>query len=118
MEEKSEKAGLKLNIKKKKKVRQKLRSWHPVPSQYGKQKGRKWKQCQVLFSGLQNNCRLWLLQWDFKMLTPQKESCDKLWWHIKKQSHHFADKGPSSQSYGFSSSHNLCENWTIKKAEH
>ena len=24
--------------------------------------------------------------------------------HIKKQSHYFADKGPSSQSYGFSSS--------------
>ena len=24
---------------------------------------------------------------------------------LKKQSHHFADKGPSSQSYGFSSSH-------------
>ena len=25
--------------------------------------------------------------------------------HIKKQRHHFADKGPSSQSYGISSSH-------------
>ena len=25
--------------------------------------------------------------------------------HIKKQRHHFADKGPSSQNYGFSSSH-------------
>ena len=25
--------------------------------------------------------------------------------HIKKQRHHFADIGPSSQSYGFSSSH-------------
>ena len=25
--------------------------------------------------------------------------------HIKKQRHHFADKGLSSQSYGFSSSH-------------
>ena len=24
---------------------------------------------------------------------------------IKKQRHHFTDKGPSSQSYGFSSSH-------------
>ena len=24
---------------------------------------------------------------------------------LKKQRHHFADKGPSSQSYGFSSSH-------------
>ena len=25
--------------------------------------------------------------------------------HIKKLRHHFADKGPYSQSYGFSSSH-------------
>ena len=34
-----------------------------------------------------------------------KESYDKLRQHIKKQRHHFADKGPYSQSYGFSSSH-------------
>ena len=33
--------------------------------------------------------------------------------HIKKQRHYFADKCPSSQSYGFSSS----ENWTIKTKE-
>ena len=40
--------------------------------------------------------------------------------HIKKQRHHFADKGPSSQSYGISSSH-VCmweldhkESWTLK----
>ena len=31
---------------------------------------------------------------------------------------HFANKGPYSQSYGFSSSHVWIENWTIKKAEH
>ena len=30
---------------------------------------------------------------------------EKLWPTIKKQSHYFAEKGPSSQSYGFSSSH-------------
>ena len=33
----TEKAGLKLSIKK-------LRSWHPVPSVHGKQKGKIWKQ--------------------------------------------------------------------------
>ena len=27
------------------------------------------------------------------------------WQHIKKQRHYFANKGPSSQSYGFSSSY-------------
>ena len=34
---------------------------------------------------------------------------------IKKQRHHFADKGPYSQSYGFSSGHVwMPECWTIK----
>ena len=37
--------------------------------------------------------------------------------HIKKQRHHFANKGPPSQSYGFSSGMYGCESWTIKKAE-
>ena len=31
--------------------------------------------------------------------------CSRPRQHIKKQRHHFANKGPSSQSYGFSSSH-------------
>ena len=39
------------------------------------------------------------------MLGPWKKSYDKPRWHIKKQRHHFANKGPSSQSYGFSSNH-------------
>ena len=39
------------------------------------------------------------------MLTPWKESYDQVRWHIKKQRHYFSNKGPSSQSYGFSSSH-------------
>ena len=38
------------------------------------------------------------------MLAPWKKSYDKLRQHIKKQRHYFANKGPSSQSYGFSSS--------------
>ena len=39
--------------------------------------------------------------------------------HIKKQRHYFATKGPSSQRYGFSSSHIYgCESGTIKKADH
>ena len=38
------------------------------------------------------------------MLTPWKKSYDQPRQHIEKQRHHFAKKGPSSQSYGFSSS--------------
>ena len=43
VKEESEKAGLKLNIKK-------LRSWHLVPSLHGKWMGKQWKQWQTLFS--------------------------------------------------------------------
>ena len=39
------------------------------------------------------------------MLTPWKKSYDQPRQHIKKQRHYFVNKGPSSQSYGFSSSH-------------
>ena len=38
-------------------------------------------------------------------LTPWKESYDQPRQHIQKQKHHFANKGPSSQGYGFSSGH-------------
>ena len=36
---------------------------------------------------------------------PWKESYDQLRQHIKKQRHYFANKGPPSQGYDFSSSH-------------
>ena len=39
------------------------------------------------------------------MLTPWKESYEQPRQHITKQRHYFANKGPSSQGYGFSSSH-------------
>ena len=54
------------------------------------------------------------------MLTPWKESYDQPRQHIKKQRRHFANKGPSSQRYGFSSSHvwmwvlNCKESWAPK----
>ena len=40
-----------------------------------------------------------------KTLALWKKSYDKPRLHIKKQRHYFANKGPSSQSYGFFSSH-------------
>ena len=39
------------------------------------------------------------------MLAPWKKSCDEPGQHIQKQRHYFANKRPSCQSYGFSSSH-------------
>ena len=38
-------------------------------------------------------------------ISPWKKSYDQPRQHIKKQRHYFANKGPSSQGYGFSSSH-------------
>ena len=42
---------------------------------------------------------------EIKTLTPWKENYDKPRLCIKKQRYHFTDKGPYSQSYGFSISH-------------
>ena len=42
---------------------------------------------------------------EIKTLASWKESYDQPRQHIKKQRHYFANKGPSSQGYGFSSSH-------------
>ena len=54
------------------------------------------------------------------MLTPWKQSYDQPRQHIEKQGHYFANKGPSSQSYDFSSS-DVCmweldykESWVLK----
>ena len=50
----------------------------------------------------------------------EKKSYDQFRQHIKKQRHKFADKGPSGQSYGFSSSHvwmwelDYKESWVLK----
>ena len=54
------------------------------------------------------------------MLVPWKKSYDQPRQHIKKQRHYFANKSPSSQSYGFSSSHvwmwelDYIESWALK----
>ena len=54
------------------------------------------------------------------MLAPWKKSYDQTRQNIKKQRHYFADKGLSSQSYGFSSSHvwvwelEYKESWVLK----
>ena len=42
---------------------------------------------------------------EIKTLAPWKKSYDQPRQHIKKQRHYCADKGPSSQTYGFSNSH-------------
>ena len=41
------------------------------------------------------------------MLAPWKKSYDQPRQHIKKHRHYFANKGPSSQGYGFSKAMNV-----------
>ena len=75
---------------------------------------------QILFSWGPKS--LWVVNTPMKLktLAPWKNSYDKARWHIQKQRHHFADKGLSSQGYGFSSGHiwmwelDCEEGWTLK----
>ena len=72
------------------------------------------------FWGFQNHCRWWLQPWNEKVVSPWKKSYDQHRQHIKKQRRYFANKGPSSQSNGFSSSHvwmwdlDSKESWVVK----
>ena len=69
---------------------------------------------------LQNHCGWWLQPWNSKILASWKRSYDKPRQCIKKKRHQFANKGPYSQSYGFSSSYirmwelNHREDWSPK----
>ena len=81
--------------------------------------GKQWKQCQTLFfwapKSLQKVIAVMKLKDAYSL-------GGKLWprQYIKKQRHYFANKGPSSQSYGFPSSHvwmwdlDYKESWTPK----
>ena len=63
--------------------------------------GKQWKQCQTLFWGSPRSLQMVIAAMKLK------DTCSldgKLGQHIQKQRHYF-NKGPSSQGYGFSSSH-------------
>ena len=97
----SGKAGLKLNIQ-----QTKIMASGPITS-WQIDGGKKWKQWQILFSWAPKS------QWTVTVAMEFKDSLDENYeksrHHIKKQRHHFADKGPYSQRYGFSSSHVMWE---------
>ena len=82
--------------------------------------GKQWNSDRLYFGGLQNHCRWWLQPWNQKMPSPWKKRYDQHRQHIKKQRHYFANKGPSNQSYGLSSSHvwmwelDYKESWALK----
>ena len=63
------------------------------------------KQCQTLFWGAPKSLQMVIAAMKLKDACSWKESYDQPREHIKKQRHYIANKGPSSQDYGFSSSH-------------
>ena len=98
VKEESKKVGLKLNIQK-----TKIMAFSPITS---------WQRdgetvdtvTDFIFLGSRvtadGDC-----SHEIKTLTPWKENYDQPRQHIKKQRHYVANKGPSSQGYGFSSGH-------------
>ena len=66
--------------------------------------GKQWRQWQTLLSWAPKSLQIVTAAMKLKD-APWKMSYDQPRQHIKKLRHPFAKKGPSSQSYGFSSSH-------------
>ena len=98
VKEESEKVGLKLNIHK-----TKIMASGPITSwQIDGEIVETVADFIFLSSKIPTDCDC---SHEIKTLAPWKKSHDHPRQHIKKQRHYFADKGPSSQSYGFSSRH-------------
>ena len=97
VKEESKKVGLKLNIQK-----MKIMASGPITSQQIDGETVETVTDFTLGSKItvDGNCSL-----EIKMLAPWKKSYDQPRRHIKKLRDYFANKGPSSQSYSFPSSH-------------
>ena len=97
VKEESEKAGLKFNIQK-----TQIMASGPITS---------WQidgeimETVTLFSWAPKSLQMVTVAMKLKDACSWKKSCDQPRQYIKKQRHYFANKGPSSQSYGFSSGH-------------
>ena len=104
MKEESEKVGLKLNIQKSV-VEGHLRPWNWSDHFITNKRGKSGSNDRFYFLELQNTAGGDWSHWIKRWLAPWKKSYDKSRQCIKKQKHHFANKGLYSQSYVFSSSH-------------
>ena len=82
--------------------------------------GKQWKQCQTFFGGAPKSLEMVIAAMKLKDAYSLKESYDQPRQHVKKQRHYFANKGPSSQGYGFSCGHvwmwelDCEESWVLK----
>ena len=97
VKEESEKVGLKLNIQK-----TKIMASGPITS--WQIDGETMETVADLILGAPKSLQMVTAAMKLKD-TLWKESYDQPRQHIKKQRHYFANKGPSSQGYGFSCGH-------------
>ena len=72
---------------------------------------------RLYFGGIQKSLQMVTAAMKLKDTYSWKDSDDQSRQHIKKQRQYFANKGPSSQGYGFSSSHVWMWELDYKKAE-
>ena len=104
VKEENEKSGLKLNIQKKIMAAGPITSWQIKWGNSG--------DSDFIFLAskitVDGDC-----SHEVKILAPWKKTYDQPRPHIKKQRHYFTNKGPSSQSCGFLSSHVWIESYTI-----
>ena len=98
VKEESEKVGLNLNIQKTNiMTSSSIISWQID--------GKNWKQWLTLFFWAPKSLQMVTETMKLKDACFLEENYDQTRQHIKKQRHYFANKSPSSQTYGFSSSH-------------
>ena len=112
VKEESEKVGLKFNIQKTEiMVSGPITSW---------QIDRETMETEILFSWAPKWLQMVTAAMKLKNTCFLEESYDQPRQHVKKQSQYLANKGPSNQSYGFSSIHvwmwelDHKESWTLK----
>ena len=78
-----------------------IQSYHFMANRWGN----KGNSDRLYLGGLQKSLQIVTTEVKLKDACSLEESYDQPTQHIKKQRHYFANKGPSSLSYGFSSSH-------------
>ena len=98
VKEESEKVGLKFNLQK-----SKIMASGPITSwQIGREKR---ETVADLLSWAPKSLQMVTAGTELKYACSLEETYDKPRQHIKKQKHYFANKGPYTESYGFSSCH-------------
>ena len=98
VQEESENVGLKLNIQE-----TKIMASGPITS--WQIDGETMETVTDYLGGAPKSLQMVTAAMQLKDTCSRNKSYDQSRQHIKKQRHYFANKGPSSQSYGFSSSH-------------